>query len=115
MFNTAPSVRQLQSPFLKVEDQSGLYRPLIYETDVWPLPNAQCPAHASPYETQPTRRNGKVAQLSRATGARLTQDLMASLPVPHTAGVATTTAARKKPGYCECCGTRYEDLKMVSL
>ncbi len=99
---------------MKVEDHSKSYRPLIYETDdEWPRPNPCCPPHASPYETQPTWKNGKIVQLSRATGARLTQDLVASQPAPHTAGTAAAAAAKKKPGYCECCSVRYEDLKMV--
>ena len=34
----APSVRELKPPFMKGEDQSRAYRPLIYETDVWPHP-----------------------------------------------------------------------------
>ena len=103
---------------MKVEDQSGDYRPLIYETDVWPRPNPHCPAHASPFETQPaSRKNGKATPFSRATGARLTQDLVASLHAPPTGvamATAATAAAKKKPGYCECCSMRYEDLKMVS-
>lgn len=100
-----PSVRELKVPFLKVEDQSRSFRPLLYETDQWPLPNSTCPPNASPYDV--IRKNGKVsAQLSRATGARLTQDLMASLPGP------AAGTARRKPGYCECCAMRYEDLKV---
>ena len=104
-----PTVRELKPPFLKVEDISGLYRPLIYEVEKWPLPNSHCLPNACPYDTP--KKNGKVAQLSRATGARLTQDLVVSLPGP--CGAAAT--ARRKPGYCECCGLRYDDLKTVSV
>lgn len=69
----------------------------------------------------------RMAQLSRATGARLTQELPASLPMAtagHTAlpappaanaGVTPAVIVKKRPGYCECCTVRYEDLKMVSF
>ena len=30
-------------------------------------------------------------------------------------GAATACTARRKPGYCECCGVRYKDLKVVSI
>ena len=115
---SAPSVRALKPAFFKAVDMSGSYRPLIYETDKWPVPNASCPPNANPYDSC-MRKNGKVcAQPSRAaTGARLTQDLGgASLPPAAAAAAAaapSTAAAQRKPGYCECCVSRYEDLKMV--
>lgn len=95
---------------MKIVDDSGLYRPLVYETDSWPHVNPKCPPGACPFDSP--KMGGKVTQLSRATGARLTQDLVASLPAPAPSGPATT---RKKSGYCECCSLRYEDLKMVSF
>ena len=120
------AVRELKSPFMKVVDCSGAYCPLLYETEVWPLPNPRCPPGACPYDYT-LKKNKKVTQqLSRAAmGARLTQDLAASLPGPaghapcggsNVGGGATTACtARRKPGYCECCGVRYKDLKMVSV
>jgi len=102
---------------MKIEDSSGAYRPLIFEAENWPLPLTNCSMYCSPYD--PPRMSGKprVAQPSRATGARLTQELPVSLrevSVPNT-GNMVATVVKKRPGYCECCSMRYEDLKMVKL
>ena len=35
-------VRKLRPPFFKVEDVSRQYRPIIYETTQWPVPNLSC-------------------------------------------------------------------------
>ena len=106
-------VTKLKNVFMKIEDNSGAYRPLIYETETWPLPLANC---ACPYDPPRGSDRPRVAQPSRATGARLTQELPASLPAASAPTAGPTAAAavvKKRPGYCECCALRYEDLKMV--
>ena len=35
---------------MKIDDLSRAYRPLVYETDVWPFPLSDCPPHACPYD-----------------------------------------------------------------
>ncbi len=100
---------------MKIEDNSGAYRPLVFEAEAWPLPLIGCSANACPYDVPRGSGRSRVAQPSRATGARLTQELPVSLREVSapTAGTTTTAVVKKRPGYCECCSVRYEDLKMV--
>ena len=47
--SSKPKVYKIRQPFLKVEDVSRKYRPLIYTPRVWPLPFIQTPA-SSPFD-----------------------------------------------------------------
>ena len=49
MFSFDP-VRKLKPPFLKVEDVSYSYRPLVYETRQWPHPDVNCSPKGCPFE-----------------------------------------------------------------
>ena len=50
------AVRVLREPFLKVEDLSRLYRPLILEMKRWPRPLCHASHKASPFDPpQPTK------------------------------------------------------------
>ena len=48
------SVRKLRPPFFKVEDVSRQYRPIIYETTQWPVPNLSCSPFDAPRDGEPT-------------------------------------------------------------
>ena len=87
------TVRKLKPTFFKVVDMSGNYRPLVYETDKWPVPNASYPADAGPYDT------------SHQMKCRRRLHFLEEPPSPP--------PAKRKAGYCECCAIRYQDLEMV--
>lgn len=43
-------IHTLTGPFLKVEDQSRLYRPLVYEPPCWPCPQYDTPPNGCPFD-----------------------------------------------------------------
>ena len=50
-------IRKLQVPFIKVEDQSRQYRPLVKEFKEWPLPDFDSPVGTCPFDTPRERRD----------------------------------------------------------
>ena len=57
----APKVRTLKAPFIKVEDMSRAYKPLVFQVKVWPTPNVHCSPEGSPFDSPPhgeRARNG---------------------------------------------------------
>ena len=44
------TVRKLKTPFMKVEDLSYSYRPLVYETRQWPTPDLRCSPRGCPFD-----------------------------------------------------------------
>ncbi len=52
---TTECVHSLTPPYLKVEDQSRGYRPLILEPKVWPRPHLDTPLSGCPFDILPTK------------------------------------------------------------
>jgi hypothetical protein len=44
-------IRRLQFPFIKVEDQSCHYKPLVKEFNEWPFPNFNSPVGTCPFDS----------------------------------------------------------------
>ena len=84
------SVHVLTTPYVKLDDQSRRYRPLVYETKAWPKASGSTTPNGCPFDKATTRAAGS--------------------PNDSHPMIFRT----KKPGYCECCSQRYEDLIMVS-
>eukprot|EP00731_Ephydatia_muelleri_P032935 Em0024g479a len=86
---TSIKVRSLRLPFLKVEDKSLKYRPLVYEMTSWPLPLVPSNPTMGPYDSlKPNKREEKG---------------------PQSHGEEPQEG---KPGYCEPCAVRYQSLCM---
>ncbi|NWR56808.1 DBF4A protein, partial [Bucorvus abyssinicus] len=94
---------RLKNPFVKVEDRSRQYRPFYLQLPSFPVLNYCVPKPYSPFEvdkkhpsgqkqTQPKQRNKINSDKDCGTPVQLPQD-------------------KKKRGYCECCGKKYEDLQ----
>ena len=96
----ALKVRTLKAPFIKVEDMSRAYKPLVFEVKVWPTPNVHCSPEGSPFDSPPPRKERAKKRTERQAPAPPKQSA-----VPF----------EKKPGYCECCKAHFTDMKMVSL
>lgn len=93
----APKVRTLKAPFIKVEDMSRAYKPLVIEVKAWPTPNVNCSPEGCPFDSPPPRKEKARKQPAPATPKQ------------------SVVPLEKKPGYCECCKAHFTDMKMVSL
>ena len=107
-------MRKLRRPFFKVEDLSRQYRPIIYEPSVWPIPNFSCPANVSPFDVNNTRE--PVSDRSRSSkkeeDVNEEEDMIEDQEHQED---KDEEQDEKRPGYCEPCAVRYEDLRMVSF
>lgn len=96
-------VRALKAPFVKVEDMSRAYKPLVFEVKAWPTPNVHCSPEDSPFDSPLPRKDKAKRQTEKPV--RLTPATPKQPVVP----------LENKPGYCECCKAHFRDVKMVSL
>ena len=87
-------VRALRGAFLKVEDLSRLYRPLVLEMKRWPRPLCHASHKASPFDP-PHMAAKSPEQLQQKKEMR-------------------GDKVEKRPGHCECCSVKFDDLQMVS-
>ena len=78
-------VRRLKSPFIKVEDQSGKYRPLVREFRRWPVINFDSHHHGCPFDD--------------------------SSDDEHDHKIQKTKSLQNK-GYCECCRVHFENYNL---
>jgi len=92
-------VTKLKPPFLKIEDYSGQYQPLVYEMESWPLPRKNCHSTSCPFESHKPHRSSRASKSKR--------------PAPR--GRSSERDVKRSPGFCDCCGQRYEDLDRVSF
>lgn len=96
-------VHGLTQPFLKVEDHSRGYRPLIHETKKWPRPRHTTSPGGCPFDTSRVIKSSGRVRSSRGS------------PSPskrRSGGPHPMLTRHKKPGYCECCSVKYKDLRM---
>ncbi|KAM6339246.1 protein DBF4 homolog A isoform 2-T2 [Podargus strigoides] len=102
---TAPKSRsKLKNPFVKVEDRSRCYRPFYLEFPSFPVLNYCVPKPYSPFEAYKKYPSGeKQAQTKQRN--KINSDKGCGTPVQ------LPQKDKKKRGYCECCGKKYEDLQ----
>ncbi|NXI44821.1 DBF4A protein, partial [Galbula dea] len=95
---------KLKNPFVKVEDSSRRYRPFYLQFPSFPVLNYCVPNPYSPFEVEKKHPSGpKQTHLKQRN--KINSDKDCGTPVP------LLQKDKKKRGYCECCGKKYEDLQ----
>ncbi|XP_014808425.1 PREDICTED: protein DBF4 homolog A [Calidris pugnax] len=102
---TAPkSKSRLKNPFVKVEDRSRRYRPFYLQLPSFPALNYCVPKPYSPFEVDKKHPSGQRQTQSKQRN-KINSDKDCGTPVQ------LPQKDKKKKGYCECCGKKYEDLQ----
>ncbi|XP_064300744.1 protein DBF4 homolog A isoform X1 [Phalacrocorax carbo] len=95
---------RLKNPFVKVEDRSRQYRPFYLQLPSFPVLNYCVPKPYSPFEVDKKYPSGqKQAQSKQRNKINSDKDCGTPVQLPQ--------KDKKKRGYCECCGKKYEDLE----
>ncbi|KAM8810858.1 protein DBF4 homolog A [Eudromia elegans] len=101
---TQKSRSKLKNPFVKVEDRSRHYRPFYLQLPNFPVLNYCVPKPYSPFEVDKKHPSGqKQAQSKQRNKTNSEKDCGTPAQLPQ--------KDKKKRGYCECCGKKYEDLQ----
>ncbi|KAM6142020.1 protein DBF4 homolog A [Phoenicopterus ruber ruber] len=95
---------RLKNPFLKVEDRSRHYRPFYLQLPSFPVLNYCVPKPYSPFEVDKKHPFGQKQTQSKQRN-KINSDKDCGTPVQ------LPQKDKKKRGYCECCGKKYEDLQ----
>ncbi|XP_051468518.1 protein DBF4 homolog A isoform X2 [Apus apus] len=102
---TAPkSKSKLKNPCVKVEDRSRRYRPFYLQLPSFPVLNYCVPKPYSPFEVDKKHPSVQKQPLSKQRN-KINSDKECGTPVQ------LPQKDKKKRGYCECCGKKYEDLQ----
>ncbi|XP_021243196.1 protein DBF4 homolog A isoform X2 [Numida meleagris] len=117
---TQKSKSRLKNPFVKVEDRSRFYRPFYLQLPSFPVLNYCVPKPGSPFEVDKKHPSGQkqtqskqsqqvkvrtVIFLRRKSRTKINSDKDCRIPVQ------LHQKDKKRRGYCECCGKKYEDLQ----
>ncbi|NXQ54474.1 DBF4A protein, partial [Anthoscopus minutus] len=94
---------RLKSPFIRVEDRSRQYRPFYLQLLSFPILNYCVPKPYSPFEVDKKYPSGQ-KQTQYKERNKINSDKDGGMP-------AQFPQDKKKRGYCECCGKKYEDLQ----
>ncbi|XP_074691142.1 protein DBF4 homolog A isoform X1 [Strix aluco] len=95
---------RLKNPFVKVEDRSRNYRPFYLQLPSFPVLNYCVPKPCSPFEVDKKHPSGqKQTQSKQRNKINSDKDCETPIQLPQ--------KDKKKRGYCECCGKKYEDLQ----
>ncbi|XP_065522516.1 protein DBF4 homolog A isoform X4 [Lathamus discolor] len=95
---------RLKNPFVKVEDRSRLYRPFYLQLPIFPVLNYCVPKPYSPFEVDKKHPSGQQqTQSKQRTKINSDKDCGTPVQLPQ--------KDKKRRGYCECCGKKYEDLQ----
>ncbi|NWX97045.1 DBF4A protein, partial [Nothoprocta ornata] len=95
---------KLKNPFVKVEDRSRHYRPFYLQFPSFPVLNYCVPKPYSPFEVDKKHPFGqRQAQSKQRNKTNSEKDCGTPAQLPQ--------KDKKKRGYCECCGKKYEDLQ----
>ncbi|XP_029864140.1 protein DBF4 homolog A isoform X6 [Aquila chrysaetos chrysaetos] len=95
---------RLKNPFVKVEDRSRHYRPFYLQLHSFPVLNYCVPKPYSPFEVDKKHPSGQKQTQSKQRN-KINSDKDCGTPVQ------LPQKDKKKRGYCECCGKKYEDLQ----
>nr|XP_038030591.1 protein DBF4 homolog A isoform X2 [Anas platyrhynchos] len=101
---TQKSRSRLKNPFVKVEDRSCLYRPFYLQLTTFPVLNYCVPKPYSPFEVDKKLTSGQKQTQSKQRN-KINSDKDCGTPVQ------LPQKDKKRKGYCECCGKKYEDLQ----
>ncbi|XP_041322705.1 protein DBF4 homolog A isoform X3 [Pyrgilauda ruficollis] len=94
---------RLKSPFIRVEDRSRQYRPFYLQLLSFPFLNYCVPKPYSPFEVDKKYTGQKQTQSKERNKNNSDKDCGMPAQFPQ--------KDKKKRGYCECCGKKYEDLQ----
>ncbi|NXC26756.1 DBF4A protein, partial [Campylorhamphus procurvoides] len=94
---------RLKNPFIRVEDKSCQYRPFYLQLPSFPFLNYCVPKPYSPFEVDKKYPSGKKQTQSKQRNKINKKDCEMPAQLPQ--------KDKKKGGYCECCGKKYEDLQ----
>ncbi|XP_075275523.1 protein DBF4 homolog A isoform X2 [Opisthocomus hoazin] len=95
---------RLKNLFVKVEDRSRHYRPFYLQLPTFPVLNYCVPKPFSPFEVDKKHPSGqKQTQSKQRNKTNSDKDCATPVQLPQ--------KDKKKRGYCECCGKKYEDLQ----
>ncbi|NXP18108.1 DBF4A protein, partial [Scytalopus superciliaris] len=100
---TQKSKRRLKNPFIRVEDKSCQYRPFYLQLPSFPFLNYCVPKPYSPFEVDKKYPSAKKQTQSKQRNKINKKDCEMPAQLPQ--------KDKKKGGYCECCGKKYEDLQ----
>ncbi|NXB01594.1 DBF4A protein, partial [Cnemophilus loriae] len=95
---------RLKSPFIRVEDRSRRYRPFYLQLLSFPFLNYCVPKPYSPFEVDKKYPSGQKQTQSKQRN-KINSDKDCGVPAQF------PQKDKKKRGYCECCGKKYEDLQ----
>ncbi|NXN78257.1 DBF4A protein, partial [Bombycilla garrulus] len=95
---------RLKSPFIRVEDRSRQYRPFYLQLLSFPFLNYCVPKPYSPFEVEKKYPSG-LKQTQSKERNKINSDKDCGMPAQ------LPQKDKKKRGYCECCGKKYEDLQ----
>ncbi|XP_030908269.2 protein DBF4 homolog A isoform X2 [Melopsittacus undulatus] len=101
---TQKSRSRLKNPFVKVEDRSRLYRPFYLQLPIFPVLNYCVPKPYSPFEVD-KKHPSVQKQMKSKQRTKINSDKDCGTPVQ------LPQKDKKRRGYCECCGKKYEDLQ----
>ncbi|NXC09862.1 DBF4A protein, partial [Orthonyx spaldingii] len=96
---------RLKSPFIRVEDRSRQYRPFYLQLLSFPFLNYCVPKPYSPFEVDKKYPSGQKQTQSKQRN-KINSDKDCGMPAQF------PQKDKKKRGYCECCGKKYEDLQI---
>ncbi|NXJ96771.1 DBF4A protein, partial [Corythaixoides concolor] len=95
---------RLKNPFVKVEDRSHHYRPFYLQLPSFPVLNYCIPKPYSPFEMDKKYPSSQKQTQSKPRN-KINSDKDCGTPVQ------VPQKDKRKRGYCECCGKKYEDLQ----
>ncbi|NWQ67175.1 DBF4A protein, partial [Neopipo cinnamomea] len=95
---------RLKNPFIRVEDTSRQYRPFYLQLPSFPFLNFCVPKPYSPFEVDKKYPSGQRQTQSKQRN-KINSDKDCGMPAQ------LPQKDKKKRGYCECCGKKYEDLQ----
>ncbi|NXD18940.1 DBF4A protein, partial [Spelaeornis formosus] len=96
---------RLKSPFIRVEDRSRQYRPFYLQLLSFPFMNYCVPKPYSPFEVEKKKHPSAPKQTQSKERNKINSDKDCGMPAQF------PQKDKKKRGYCECCGKKYEDLQ----
>lgn len=94
---------RLKKPFVKVEDESQVYRPFYLQLTNMPFINYSVQKPASPFDVDKPSSIQKQTQVKLRI--QMDGDKRGGIPIE------LQLKEKKKKGYCECCLQKYEDLE----
>lgn len=103
--------RKLKAPFLKVEDKSCLYQPLIKEMYEWPNIYLESQQPSCPFDPPFTSSRGQMRSKGQAGSKNRSSSSAPARSKTDRAKVMKQNSSKGKIGFCELCNTNYRSIK----